>query len=163
MDTSNTILLPSLRIRTATEADLPAIVGMLADDVLGAAREAPTTPLPDAYLLAFRAIAADANNELLVAGIGPEIVGTFQMTFIPTLSYQGSWRALIEAVRVHSRVRSQGIGTAMMRWAIDRARARGCARVLLSTNKVRHDAHRFYASLGFVASHEGMQLDVSHR
>jgi GNAT superfamily N-acetyltransferase len=46
----------------------------------------------------------------------------------------------------------------MMRWAIDEARRRGCALVQLTSDKERTDAHRFYAGLGFVASHEGMKL-----
>jgi GNAT superfamily N-acetyltransferase len=45
-----------------------------------------------------------------------------------------------------------------MAWAIDLARARGCALVQLTTDKVRTDAHRFYTALGFVAGHEGMKL-----
>jgi hypothetical protein len=40
------------------------------------------------------------------------------------------------------------------------ARARGCVRLQLTTNKNRIDAHRFYKRLGFVASHEGMKLKL---
>ncbi|GAB3956589.1 hypothetical protein GCM10027614_69290 [Micromonospora vulcania] len=47
-----------------------------------------------------------------------------------------------------------------MTWAIDQARARGCALVQLTTDKTRADAHRFYLGLGFVASHEGMKLPL---
>ena len=48
----------------------------------------------------------------------------------------------------------------MMRWAIERARERGCALVQLTTDKRRGDAHRFYRRLGFEASHEGMKLGL---
>ena len=141
--------------REATRADLPAIITLLADDVLGKARY--FTEVDDAYERAFAAIDADPRNLLVVADDG-EIVGFFQMTYIPGLGRHGAERALIEAVRVRSDRRGHGIGGQMMRWAIDQARDRGCALVQLTTDKSRHDAHRFYARLGFVASHEGMKL-----
>lgn len=141
--------------REATRADLPAIITLLADDVLGKARD--FTEVDDAYERAFAAIDADPRNRLVVADDG-EIVGFFQMTYIPGLGRHGAERALIEAVRVRSDRRGHGIGGQMMRWAIDQARDRGCALVQLTTDKSRHDAHRFYARLGFVASHEGMKV-----
>lgn len=144
--------------RKASAEDLPAIVRLLADDPLGAKRERYATPLPEGYLRAFKAIDADPNNELVVACLGEEVVGVLQLTFIPYLTYQGGWRALIEAVRVISKVRSKGIGKAMFEWAIARSRERGCHLVQLTTDKSRPEAKRFYESLGFSASHEGMKL-----
>ena len=96
--------------RKAKREDLPAIVRLLADDPLGAKRERFETPLPEGYLRAFEAIDADPNNELVVACIDDEVVGVLQLTFIPYLTYQGGWRALIEAVRVDAKLRSQGVG-----------------------------------------------------
>lgn len=148
-----------LRIRHALPDDLPALVRLLADDQLGAQRENPHSPL-DGYLAALDAIHADPNNELLVACLRDEIIGTLQLTFIPGLSHQGAWRAQVEAVRIDTRLRSQGLGGALMAHAIDRARARGCRLLQLTTNKVRTRAHRFYERLGFVASHEGMKLGL---
>ncbi len=150
----------SLSFRRARPGDLPAIVRMLADDPLGAKRERFETPLPESYLRAFEAIDADPNNELVVACLGEEVAGVLQLTFIPYLTYQGGWRALIEAVRIDSKHRSQGLGRAMFEWAIARARDRGCHVVQLTTDKSRADAKRFYESLGFVASHEGMKLHL---
>lgn len=149
---------PPLRFRRARLDDVPAIVRMLADDPLGAKRERHQTPLPDSYVQAFRAIDADANNELVVACQDTEVVGVLQLTFIPYLTYQGGWRALIEGVRVDSRARSRGLGRALLEWAIARARERGCVMVQLTTDKTRSDAKRFYEGLGFVASHDGMKL-----
>jgi GNAT superfamily N-acetyltransferase len=144
--------------RRARRADVEAIVRLLADDPLGTKRERFELPLPESYLRAFEAIDADPNNELVVACLGTEVVGVLQITFIPYLTYRGGWRALIEAVRVDSRQRSQGLGKIMFEWAIARARERGCHLVQLTTDKARADAKRFYESLGFVASHEGMKL-----
>ena len=148
----------NLSFREATAGDIPTLVQMLADDPLGQKRERFALPLPDSYLQAFAAIDADPNNELIVAHHGEQILGFFQLTFIPYLTYQGRWRALIEGVRVNRAVRSQGIGQEMFLWAIERARQRGCHLVQLTTDKARPDALRFYEKLGFVASHEGMKL-----
>ncbi|MEU8261240.1 GNAT family N-acetyltransferase [Micromonospora sp. NPDC048999] len=142
--------------REAVRADLPAIIALLADDVLGKARD--FTEVDDAYEKAFADIAADPRNHLVVAELGGELVGCMQITYIPGLGRHGAERSLIEAVRVRSDLRGRGLGREMMTWAIDRARERGCALMQLTTDKTRTDAHRFYRNLGFVASHEGMKL-----
>jgi GNAT superfamily N-acetyltransferase len=147
-----------LTIRVATADDLPQIVHLLRDDVLGRTRESADGPLASSYVEAFAAIDADPNNELLVAFADSRLVATLQLTFTPSLSYQGSWRATIESVRTAADLRGRGIGAVLMSRAIDRARERHCRIVQLSTNKVRTDARRFYERLGFTATHEGMKL-----
>jgi GNAT superfamily N-acetyltransferase len=144
-------------MRAAEAADLPAILRLLADDPLGKNRE---TAVDAPYQAAFAAIAADPNQEVVVAELDGRVVGCFQLSFIPGLSRRGAWRAQIESVRIDSALRGRGAGQAMMGWAIARARTRGCALVQLTTDKRRPDAHRFYARLGFVASHEGMKLEL---
>lgn len=149
-----------LSFRRARRDDVPAIVEMLADDVLGAARERVEDPLPSAYFDAFAAIDADPNQHLLVAEQDGAIVGCLQLSFLAGLSRRGAWRALIEGVRVMRQKRGQRIGERMIAQAIDLARQRGCQVAQLTTDKRRHDTHRFYERLGFVASHEGMKLDL---
>lgn len=150
----------SISIRPATSQDLPAIVRMLADDDLGSKREDASIPLSPSYTMAFEAIENDPNNELMVAVAEDQVVGVLQITFIPYLTYQGGWRALIEGVRVSRETRSTGIGRTMFEWAIRRARERGCILAQLTTDKLRPDALRFYERLGFKASHEGMKLQL---
>ena len=151
----------ALAFRRATRADLDAIVAMLADDPLGAKREQYTQPLPQSYADAFAAIDRDPNNELIVVDqVDARVIGVLQITFIPCITYQGGWRALIEGVRVAASRRSSGIGAELFRWAIARARERGCHLVQLTSDKARPDAIRFYERLGFVASHEGMKLHL---
>jgi GNAT superfamily N-acetyltransferase len=149
-----------LVFRPAIRADVPAIVRLLAEDDLGRTREDTGPPLPDSYYDAFNAIAGDACNELVVVEAEGEVIGTLQLTVIPSLTYRGGSRALIEAVRVDERFRSQQVGQRLFEWAIARARDRGCHMVQLTTDKRRTDAHRFYQRLGFVASHEGMKLHL---
>lgn len=145
-------------LRDARRADVPAIVAMLADDMLGQSREVTTEPLPFSYYNAFEALDRDPNNRLLIAELNGEIIGTLQLTFIHGLSRQGAKRALIEAVRVSSAQRGKGLGEEIIRAAIEIARQAKCAMVQLTTDKSRKDAHRFYERLGFEASHVGMKL-----
>ena len=149
-----------LKFRPATASDLPVLVAMLADDPLGATREQCTDPLPTAYHKAFEHIDNDPNNELIIATHHDETVAMLQLTYIPYLTHQGSWRCLIEGVRVHSQYRSQGVGKLLFEWAINRARLKGCQLLQLTSDKQRTDAIRFYQQLGFVASHEGMKLKL---
>lgn len=149
----------SLTIRTAEARDLPAIVRMLADDHLGSAREDLSDLTP--YRRAFDEIDADPNNEILVAESDGTVVGTLQLTFTPSLAYRGGRRATVESVRTDASVRSRGIGTALMQAAVERARARGCVLIQLSSHASRTDAQRFYERLGFSKSHVGMKLDLT--
>ena len=141
-----------IRFRDATRADLPALVAMLADDPLGAARE---TEDPTPYLAAFDSIAANPAHHLIVGEYGGRIVATCQLTILHGLSRQGMIRALIEAVRVAADLRSQGLGAALMAEAEHRARAAGAQMIQLTTDRSRLRAHAFYDRLGYEASHLG--------
>jgi ribosomal protein S18 acetylase RimI-like enzyme len=147
-----------LNFRRAKREDLPEIVRMLADDFLGATRERYENPLPESYIKAFEEIEADRNNELVVAETDGVIAGTLQITFTPSISFQGGKRATIESVRVDEKYRGRGFGKELMLWAIERAREENCFAVQLTTNAERADAHRFYENLGFKGSHLGMKL-----
>ncbi|MEH0936480.1 GNAT family N-acetyltransferase [Micromonospora psammae] len=147
-----------LTIREATRADLPALLALLADDVLGRGRD--HVEVDEAYERAFAEITADPRNQQIVAELDAEPVACLQITYIPGLGRHGAERALIESVRVRSDLRGRGVGRQLMEWAVDQARQRGCGLVQLTTDKSRADAHRFYRSLGFVASHEGMKLPL---
>ncbi len=133
---------------------------MLADDTLGATREKMEDILPEIYAKAFKRIAADPNQELTVAEMNGEIVATFHLTFIQYLTHQGGLRAQMEAVRTNSRYRGQGIGKQVFDYAISRAKEKGCRMVQLTSDKQRPNTIRFYESLGFEATHEGMKLKL---
>ena len=146
--------------RTAKYSDVQNLVDMLADDKLGTMREDNSTPLNPRYLDMFSNIDSDLNNELVVAEVSGKLAGMMQLTFIPYLTHTGSWRCLIEGVRIHRDSRGQGLGSQMIRHAIDMAEARGCSIVQLTSDKLRPDAISFYHSMGFVDSHEGFKLKL---
>ncbi|MEU6193920.1 GNAT family N-acetyltransferase [Streptomyces sp. NPDC047061] len=147
-----------LDIRTAVADDIPAIVGMLADDPLGAQRESPDDLAP--YLSALERLSADPNQQLVVAVREGRIVGTLQLTVIPGLSRRGATRSIIEGVRIHADERGSRLGTRFIEWAIDESRRQGCQLVQLTSDTSRIDAHRFYERLGFTASHVGFKLEI---
>lgn len=143
--------------REARREDVPAIVALLADDLLGAGRE---SPVDEAYQVAFDQIAADPRSWLIVAEEDGQVAGTLQLSLLPGLSRHGVLRAQIEGVRVAAAQRGRGLGKTMIEWAIGQAREHGCGLVQLTSDKRRPDAIRFYESLGFAASHEGLKLDL---
>lgn len=160
--------------RDAKREDVPAIVALLADDILGADRE--TAQVDDAYWVAFEQIQSDPRSRLIVADAnggapsggapngktdpGQPVAGTLQLNLLPGLSRHGMLRAQIEGVRIAAPHRGQGLGRTMIEWAIGQAREQGCGLVQLTSDKHRLDAVRFYESLGFKASHEGLKLSL---
>jgi GNAT superfamily N-acetyltransferase len=141
--------------------DVPRIVELLADDDFGAERESPPDPDVDArYWRAFDSIDADERHLLLVGEADGRVVATLQLSFLPSLTLRGTERAQLEGVRVDRSLRGGGVGRQLIEHALDIARDRGCGLVQLTTNKARTDAHRFYESLGFEATHEGMKLSL---
>lgn len=146
--------------RRAVQADLSAIVHMLADDELGSQRERDELPLLKNYIEAFEKIDADKNHELIVAEMHGEVIGTLHLIFLPSISYMGGTRSQVESVRVDSKYRSQGIGAQMMAYAIERAKEHGAHVMQLTSHMTRKDAYRFYEKLGFQKAHVGMKLNL---
>ena len=146
---------PAPVIRPARRADVPAIVALLADDVLGASRETPEDLAP--YEEAYERVAADPGQHLVVADRDGRVVGTLQLTVQPGLSRRGATRTIVEGVRVATSERGTGLGTRLLEWAEEESRRLGCALVQLTSDATRLDAHRFYERLGFEKSHVGFK------
>ena len=148
----------SVSFRRAVSDDVAALVALLADDPIGSGRESAASPLEPCYAEAFAAIERDANQLLLVADRDGQAIGVLQVSFIPGLTRRGMWRGQIEGVRVAAGERGSGIGRAMLQWAVEECRKRGCGLVQLTSDKRRSDAHGFYEALGFEATHQGYKL-----
>ncbi|MBV9459624.1 MAG: GNAT family N-acetyltransferase [Bradyrhizobium sp.] len=147
-----------ITLRPARREDVADIIGMLADDHLGRARERLEEPLPKVYYDAFARLSSDPNIQLMVAEEGGSVVACLQLCIMPGLSSQGASRGLIEDVRVASDRRGRGIGEQLVQWAVGEAKAKGCKLVELLTHHTRVDAQRFYERLGFAKSHVGMTI-----
>jgi GNAT superfamily N-acetyltransferase len=146
-------------VRPARREAIPAVVALLADDVLGRRREAGDADLAP-YIRAFDLIASHPNQELIVVERAGEIVGTLDIAVLPSLSRRGSVRVQVEAVRIAAAERGSGLGSALFRMLIDWSRRQGYDLLQLTSDRTREDAHAFYERLGFTASHLGYKLDL---
>jgi GNAT superfamily N-acetyltransferase len=151
-------MIQNLTYRKATIDDLEAIVNLLLEDELGQTRESKSAELNQNYIEAFHKINADPNQYLMVVESSNEIIATCHLTIMPSLTFTGSTRMQIEAVRVAEKYRGQKIGEWMMNAAIAYAKSFGATILQLTTNKKRPRAKTFYEKIGFEASHEGMKL-----
>ena len=149
----------SLSFRDATRADIPTVLEICHAGATDPNRYPPLVPDDPEYGRLFDIIASDANHRLIVCERDGTIIGTLLISFLPDLVSRG-WRGQIENVHIRAGERGNGVGGQMMGWAIARCRERGCQLVQLTSNKVRHDAHRFYERLGFERSHEGLKLKL---
>ena len=140
--------------RLARRDDVPAIVALLTDDVLGRGRERDDLSV---YQAAFDAIAEESGNSVIVGEAGGRVIATYQITLISNLSLGANRRAQIEAVRVADDFRGQGVGALLFADAEARARAGGATLMQLTSNASRERSHGFYLGLGFVASHVGFK------
>lgn len=150
----------ALVFRRATRTDLEAIVAMLVDDPIGATREDGSRPLNARYIAGFEAVDRDPNQFMAVLEDDGEVIGSLQLTFIPSIARLGMWRGQIEGVRILKSRRGEGLGRKMFDWAIAECRQRGCKLVQLTMDKSRTESFKFYEALGFKASHEGFKLDL---
>ena len=160
MDTL-TLVDRTFHLSRARDVDVADIVPLLTDGPLGRTRESSSL---SPYMDAFHRIDADPNHLLLIVRedsptTGPA-VATMQLTLLPGLSRGGATRLQIEAVRIGRRAQGIGLGTAVFDWAHTCGRRFGASLAQLTTDKSRGDAQRFYARLGYTASHEGLKLDL---
>ena len=152
----------SVRFRFAELQDIPFIVALLADDSLGAKREAGDVLDAGIYEKAFAEMEAQGSNKYLLAvDCDDKILGCVQVTLIAGLSRSGMKRAQLEGVRISGTARGQGIGKLLIAEAHAIAADQGCGLVQLTTDHSRVDALRFYESLGYEKSHHGMKLALS--
>ncbi len=150
---------PAVHVRDATRDDVPRIVALYRTDELTRKHgDDSRADIEPGYYATFEAIENDSRNRLLVAEVAGEIAGSFQLTYVPDMQPDGRDVAIIENVIVDASARGSGVGSAMMRWAVEEARVHGCSQIKLTSNTKRTDAHRFYERLGFETTHVGFKI-----
>lgn len=147
-------------IRRARESDLHQLIALFAADAVGGHGDTVEEEAFEDYLRAFHVIDASHNEQLFVAELEGEVVGTFQILFNRTLTGRGSLSMIIEAVQTRADMRGRGIGARMIAYAIEEAKRRDCRLVQLTSNMARTEAHRFYERLGFAKSHFGFKMKL---
>lgn len=151
----------SYACRDARMPDLERLVELLAEDVLGKAREDLSSPLPEPYSVALQEIIEADFTRIIVVEADGVVAGALQMTLIPHLSYVGQRRAIFESVHVAASERGKGAGAFLVEHAIGEARKARCGQIVLTSSNSRLNAHRFWARMGFEASHVGMKLHLA--
>ncbi|WP_375001632.1 GNAT family N-acetyltransferase [Aeromicrobium sp. CTD01-1L150] len=144
-----------LVVREATDTDLSRILELTRQDSMHYFDEPETVTA--GQRAAFAEITADPNQDLLVGEVDGRVVATCQLTWMRMLAADGGLYCQVEAVRTEASLRGRGIGAALMAHVEAEARRRGVARMQLTSNSERADAHRFYQRLGYLASHVGMK------
>jgi len=133
-------------IRKASESDLSAVLRLYAQSGMDNGRVLTV----DAAAKILQRMATYPEYAVYVASANDaSVVGTFALLVMDNLAHMGTPSAVVEDVCVDEQLRGQGIGRAMMRFAMEFARQRGCYKLALSSNAAREGAHAFYRSLGF--------------
>ena len=151
--------LAGLRVRRASRADLPRLLELIADDMLGKNREGVGSDDP-LYEHAFEAIDRDANQYLMLAELDGRVIGMLQLTFIPGLSRRGAWRATSSrcASTAACAAKASAPGSSGEHSTSHAAAVAG-SRSSRATSGCT-EAHRFYGQLGFSATHEGYKREL---
>lgn len=136
--------MPVVEIRPAKRNDLSAILAMMAD----LETDDQTLDLSAAEAI-FKRMQSYPNYTIYVAVAEGEIIGTFSLLIMDNLAHMGAPSGIVEDVVVHSFWRGQGIGKQMMQFAMQQCQKAGCYKLVLSSNLIREQAHRFYDQLGF--------------
>ena len=148
---------PRLLMRPAVPADLEKILELYAQPELDAGK---VLPLPTARQLLAR-FSDYPDYTLYVAERGGEVVGSFALLVMHNLGHLGALSAIVEDVAVAPALQGQGIGKAMMLFALDLCRDKGCYKLMLSSNAKRERAHAFYESLGFERHGLSFRVDLA--
>ncbi|MGW8187694.1 MAG: N-acetyltransferase family protein [Desulfobacterales bacterium] len=132
-------------IRVATQRDLPELLELYRQlDP----EDSPVLPLADAEKI-FETTNKYPDYRVYVASRYGKTLGTFALLIVDNLAHLGARYGIVEDVVVTAEWQGMGIGRQMMRFAMQKCHAAGCYKLVLSSNKKRVDAHRFYKKLGF--------------
>ncbi|HEY6257051.1 MAG TPA: GNAT family N-acetyltransferase [Xanthobacteraceae bacterium] len=143
-------------VRRAISADIAGVLALYAQPDLD---DGKVLPIEEAISL-FEKFARYPDYTLYVAEQDREVVGTFALLIMDNLGHLGSPSGIVEDVVVAPARQGSGIGAAMMRFARERCREKGCYKLVLSSNAKRVRAHAFYEKLGFERHGYSFRVDL---
>jgi ribosomal protein S18 acetylase RimI-like enzyme len=146
----------SILVREATAADIPAVLGLYTQPDLDDGKVLPA----DQARALFERFSRYPDYTLYVAQEGEEIVGSFALLVMDNLGHLGAPSGIVEDVVVAPARHGNGIGQAMMRFALERCREKRCYKLVLSSNAKRLRAHAFYERLGFERHGYSFRIDL---
>jgi len=143
-------------IRKATEKDIPRILELY-HQLSFHPEEYKVPPLEDCRRV-FSDMSQVPGYSLLVAEENGEVIGTTVLSILPGFAHGTSSFAVVEYVVVDEQKRSKGVGKILMEHCKKLAKEAGCHKIMLTSDKRRERAHKFYQSIGFEASAEGFRF-----
>jgi GNAT superfamily N-acetyltransferase len=143
-------------IRQADAADIPGVLGLYAQPDLDDGKVLAV----DQAVALWERFARYPDYTLYVAEQDDAIVGTFALLVMDNLGHLGTPSGIVEDVVVAPARQSNGIGAAMMRFALECCRQKRCYKLVLSSNAKRVRAHAFYESLGFERHGYSFRVDL---
>ena len=132
-------------IREATSGDIPAVLKIYAQPTL----DGDEWMRPDQAVQALQDFGRYPFYKIFVAEKDRQIVGTFTLLIMHNIAHMGRPSGLVEAVAVSPSLQRRGVGRAMLQFALEQCRAKGCYKMALSAAGQRRQAHAFYEALGF--------------
>jgi GNAT superfamily N-acetyltransferase len=143
-DVETRAILGRLTIRGAKESDLEGMRVLYqhlnpSDPLLATAK------LRDAW----QALLGNPAFHCLVVEVDGQIVSTCTVVFVPNLTRSARPYGFVENVVTHEEHRRKGLGTAILKAALDLAWRHGCYKVMLMTGSTKEGTLRFYERAGF--------------
>lgn len=90
------------------------------------------------------------------------IIGTCSLIIMENLGHRGVKLAVAENMIVSEECRSCGIGSNLMQFVMEKAKEENCYKLMLSSNKKRIKAHKFYEQLGFQQHGISFMVEVDY-
>ncbi|MDO8827295.1 GNAT family N-acetyltransferase [Methylophaga sp.] len=138
-----------MQIQTAVSTDIPQLC-LLLDTLFS--QEAEFKPDSQLQALGLGAIIeGDGIGDILVAKQSGQIIGMVNLLYTVSTAL-GSRVAILEDMVIAPQHRGLGVGSELLKHAIDFAREKGCKRITLLTDNDNEAAHRFYEQHGFTES-----------
>lgn len=145
MSNSSTLPRSGGTIRAAAAADMPALLDLYAQTGLD-----DGIRMDEARALELLArLARYPDYKIYLVCDGATILASYALLIMDNIAHNGKPLSVVEQVAVRSDAQRMGLGTFMMRDAMERSRARGCYKLALSSNIRFERAHAFYDKLGF--------------
>ena len=136
-------------VSSAARSDIPRLVELLGQLF---SQEREFSPDPEKQREALEAILADrSRGRIFVAREGSEVVGMASLLYTVSTA-EGGKAALFEDLIVDPQHRRKGIGSKLVNYVIQQARAEGILRITLLTDLENDTALGLYRKLGFVDS-----------
>jgi len=139
------------RVRPAVEADTPQLVRLFGQLGYPSDESVIRTQL--------RAFAAGNAHALVAEADGGRLLGAVTVAVHPRL-YSLHASAQLTALVTDSEARRHGVGRALTQAAAEVARAAGCEKLYVRTNRRRQESPDFYRSLGFLETHLTFDLPL---